>query len=91
MAGNKDTIVFQNNIIARMREEAAAQGVVGYVVKINEKDTVLVTGVEVPLRPKYVEVPTPKFGGKKRKNSNSGGTGRAGRRKKRPSVPTGRL
>ncbi len=44
--------------------------------------------IEIPLKTKYLFPGTAKFGGRKRKNSNSGGVGRAGRRAKRPRVPS---
>lgn len=46
--------------------------------------------VDIPLKQKYTIHVKAKFGGKKHKNSNSGGMGRAGRRKARPKVPTRR-
>lgn len=72
---NRNTIIMQEAIIARIREELEAKG--------NPP-------IEIPLRVhRHLVTEQFKFGAKKKKASNSGGTGRAGRRNKRPRVPSG--
>jgi hypothetical protein len=95
MKGN-DRITHDNQVmqLARMKEDAAARGFVGLLI-INkaksdkEKDEeILITGIPLPLKGKYLNSTPFKFGGNKKKASNSGGTGRAGRRKKNPRFPS---
>lgn len=93
-SNDKATHDMQVAILARMREDARLAGYENAMLMTNKavppatKDTiVIIYGVEIPLRPRYLSTEPFKYGGKKRKNSNSGGTGRAGRRNKRPHVP----
>lgn len=72
---NRNTLNMQEAIVVRIREENAAKGD---------------NPIEIPLRQhRHLVSEQYKFQGKKRKNSNSGGFGRAGRRAKRPRVPSG--
>lgn len=93
---DRSTLDMQNAIYARMREDAAIAGhpnallmTVKAVPPAKDDSTVLIFGIEIPLRSKHQNDEPFKYGGKKRKNSNSGGFGRAGRRAKRPHVPSG--
>ncbi len=90
---DRSTLDMQNAIVARMREDALAAGhphAMLMTVKTGATETVVIIyGDEIPLRQKHQNNEPYKYGGKKRKNSNSGGFGRAGRRAKRPSVPRG--
>lgn len=93
---DRSTLDMQNAIVARMREDALAAGypnamlmTVKAVPPAKEDSVVIIYGTEIPLRQKHQNNEPFKYGGKKRKNSNSGGQGRAGRRAKRPHVPSG--
>ena len=92
---NRITYDQQNQSLARMREDAVAMGHLDGLFW-NDKgvfpSTVdiphLVTGMEIPLTHKYLNNMPFKFGGNKKKASNSGGCGKAGRRKKNPRFPS---
>ena len=94
MKGNdRTTHDMQVAIIARMEADALARGVEGYLIvnkakSDKEKDEeILIEGLQIPLTHKYLNSMPFKFGGNKKKASNSGGCGKAGRRKKNPRFP----
>lgn len=94
MKGN-DRITYDNQVasLARMEADAAAKGFVGYLITNKAKtdkekdEEILITGIQIPLTRKYLNATPFKFGGNKKKASNSGGCGRAGRRSKNPRFP----
>jgi len=94
MKGN-DRITHDNQVasLARMTAEAAAKGFEGYLIVNKAKsdkdkdEEILITGIQIPLTRKYLNTMPFKFGGNKKKASNSGGCGRAGRRNKNPRFP----
>lgn len=94
MKGN-DRITYDNQVasLARMEADAAAKGFVGLLITTKAKtekdkdEEILITGIPIPLTRKYLNMTPFKFGGNKKKASNSGGCGRAGRRSKNPRFP----
>lgn len=84
----------RNQMVARFREDARERGFEGYywvnkaVPPATQDTEIVIVGMELPLKGKYLTTLPYKFGGVKKKSSNSGGTGRAGRRKRNPRFPT---